>query len=79
MVTSRFRLPLRVRLTTGSSLRLTLAIVAFGTVAYLTSRRAALDAAHERARATAYSLAQRTMVGLRTLLQALDQIGRAHV
>jgi signal transduction histidine kinase len=69
----RPRLPLRVRLSVGSSLRLSVAILAFAAFAYYTSKRAAIEATEGRARATAYSMAQRTTVGLRGMVEALAE------
>ena len=66
-------IPLRVRLSLGSAARLSLAIVAFGTIAYRANRRGALDAADSRARAAVYSLAPRSSVGLRGILEPLSE------
>ena len=67
-----YNVPLRVRLLVGSSSRLALAIAAFAAIAYQTSKRSAVESFEGRARATAYSLAQRTMVGLRGQLRSLS-------
>lgn len=69
----RSGIPLRVRLSVGSAVRLSLAIAAFGAIAYQTSKRSALDAAAGRARAAAYSLAQRSSLGLADILRPLTE------
>ena len=74
--TGRSGIPLRIRLSLGSALRLSLAIAAFGVIAYQTSKRAALEAAEGRARAAAFSLSERATLGLRDVVAAADTAAR---
>ena len=69
----RRRIPLRVRLSLGSALRLALAIVAFGLIAWRQARQAALEGAAERARAAAVSLATRSSLGLQNVVESARQ------
>jgi len=67
-------IPLRVRLSLGSAIWLSLAIAAFGIIAYQTSKRAALEAAAGRAQAAALSLAERSSLGLRDVVRAMTEV-----
>jgi signal transduction histidine kinase len=50
-----------------------LAILAFGIIAYQTTRRTALEAAEGRARAAVFSLADRSSIGLREVVRPLSE------
>jgi hypothetical protein len=67
-------IPLRFRLSLGSAVLLSLAITAFGIIAYQTSKRGALEAAEGRARAAVLSLATRASLGLREVVRPLSEV-----
>jgi signal transduction histidine kinase/ActR/RegA family two-component response regulator len=66
-------IPLRLRLSLGSAVLLSLAISAFGIIAYQTSKRGALEAAEGRARAAVLSLATRSSLSLREVVRPLSE------
>jgi signal transduction histidine kinase/ActR/RegA family two-component response regulator len=66
-------IPLRLRLALGSAVLLSLAISAFGIIAYETSKRGALEAAEGRARAAVLSLATRSSLSLREAVRPLSE------
>ena len=53
---ARRGIPLRIRLSLGSALRLTVAMAAFALIAYQQVRRTAVEAAGDRARAAVLSM-----------------------
>src|SRR5262245_53988573 len=63
---------LRVRLSFGTTVRLAIAIAAFGVIAYFASRQAALAAGASRARSAVFSLARNAGTGLGNLQQQLS-------
>ena len=67
-------IPLRIRLSLGSAVLLSLAVGAFGIIAYQSSKRGALEAAESRARAAVLSLAARSSVNLREVVRPLAQV-----
>ena len=67
-------IPLRLRLSLGSAVLLSLAISAFGIIAYQTTKRGALEAAESRARAAVLSLSARSSVNLREAVRPLAQV-----
>jgi signal transduction histidine kinase/ActR/RegA family two-component response regulator len=70
---TRRRIPLRIRLSLWSALRLAIAITAFGLIAWRQARLAALEGAAERARAAALSLATRSSLGLQNVVENARQ------
>jgi signal transduction histidine kinase/ActR/RegA family two-component response regulator len=66
-------IPLRLRLSLGSAVLLSLAISAFGIIAYQTTKRGALEAAEGRARAAVLSLATRSSLSLREVVRPLTE------
>ena len=71
---ARRRIPLRIRLSLGSTILLALAIATFGIIAFQQTRHAALEAAGARARAAATSLATRSALGLRDAVEGVRQV-----
>src|SRR5689334_21095631 len=69
--------PLRVRLSVGSASGLILAIIAFGTVAYLTTKQAVLDGTAVRLRTSVSALPQRSAVGSRDLQRPVLEASRS--
>ena len=67
------RIPLRIRLSVVSTLGLAIAITLFGVIAYQQARRAAIEGAAGRARAAAVSLATRSSLGLRDVVEGVRQ------
>ena len=72
-IPARSRIPLRIRLSLGSAFRLAVAITLFGVIAYQQARRAAIEGAAGRARAAALSLATRSSLGLRDVVEGVRQ------
>jgi signal transduction histidine kinase len=66
-------IPLRIRLSLGSALRLSLAILAFGIIAYQTTRRTVLESTEGRARAVVFSMADRSSIGLGEVVRPLRE------
>jgi hypothetical protein len=64
-------IPLRFRISLGSAVLLSLAISAFGIIAYQMSKRGALEAAEGRARAAVLSLATRSSLTLPEVVRPL--------
>ena len=71
---ARRGIPLRIRLSLGSALRLTVAMAAFALIAYQQVRRTALDAAADRARAAVLSMSTRSSVGMRDVMNQLNEV-----
>ena len=71
---TRRGIPLRIRLSLGSALRLTLAIAAFGFLAWQMTRRTMLEGAAGQARGAVLSMSTRSALGLHDIVAAVRQV-----